>query len=261
MKKKIGIGILVIGALLILLKILGPKPAPDNTQYVVVQRGAIVNAVYGIGTLVADRSLQIKSGITTSVQQFYVKEGEVVKKGQRLLRLEGVGDFRAPFPGVVTNLYPKEGETIFAQTSIMTLTDLTSLYLSVAVEQEGALKVKPGLAVKISFDGMRDRNFDGVVDVVYSSGIDFLAKISVQNLPKEILPGMSADAAIILSVKKDALLIPVAALEGAQARVRRNKNMILVPVQIGLIDGDTAEIIGGEVREGDVAVILKGKKP
>ncbi|MDR3606791.1 MAG: efflux RND transporter periplasmic adaptor subunit [Oligoflexia bacterium] len=247
----------IIGAIIFAVSgaALAVRPQSGHSELQTVRHGSIVESVYGIGTLTAQRSLQIKSGVTTSIKRFYVKEGDAVKTGQRLVDLDGVGEFRAPFSGVVSSLSLKQGETVFSQTSVMTLTDMNDLYLSASIEQQGALKIKAGLPVKISFDGMRNKAFHGRVESVYSSGSDFLARISVQDLPASILPGMTADVAIVLAKKESVLLVPVAALDGDQLDVRRGSNRLTVHVKLGLIDGSVAEVISGDLKEGDQVVV------
>ncbi len=222
-----------------------------------IKRGAIVDSVYGIGTLTAERSLSIKSGVTSTIQKLYVKEGQIVKKGARLVDLEGIGIYKAPFAGTVVSAPFKEGETVYAQGNVMTLIDPAETYLLVSLEQQGALNLKPDLPVKISFDGLRGRTFNGLVESVYSNGVDFLARISVKELPSFILPGMTADVAIIIQEKKDALLLPVAAIEAGSAVLSRNNKTIRVPIKTGLVDGAYAEVLSGDVKEGDEAVSLK----
>lgn len=139
----------------------------------------------------------------------------------------------------------------------MTLVDPSDTYLLVSLEQQGALSLKPNLPVKISFDGLRSKIFDGRVESIFSNGIDFLAHITIQDIPDYILPGMTADVAIILEEKKDVLLLPIVALELKEAVLSRNGTIIRVPVKLGLVDGAYAEVLSGDVQEGDQAVIIK----
>lgn len=224
-----------------------------------VKRGTIIDSVYGIGTLTAERSLSIKSGVTSTIHKLFAREGQSIEMGAKLIELEGIGNFTAPFAGTVVSAPFMEGETVYAQTSVMTLVDPTKTYLLVTLEQQGALRLKPNLPVKISFDGLRDQTFDGQVESIFSSAGDFLARISLTDLPKFILPGMTADVAIVLQEKKDALLIPVASLELKNAVLNRNGKIIRVPVQLGLIDGAYAEVISGDIQVGDESVLIKRK--
>jgi macrolide-specific efflux system membrane fusion protein len=231
------------------------KQSSINTE--VIKRGNIIESVYGIGTLTPSRSLAIKSGVTSTIHRLYVKEGQVVEKNETLVELEGIGTFKAPFAGTVVSTPFKEGEIVYAQTSVVTLVDPEGTYLLVSLEQQGALNLKPNLLVKISFDGLREQVFDGKVDSIFSTGVDFLAHISLKKIPDFVLAGMTADVAIILQEKKDSLLIPVASLEQKNAVLKRGGKVIRVPVTLGLIDGAYAEILSGDVQEGDEAVLIK----
>lgn len=225
-----------------------------------IRRNSIVESVYGIGTLTAQRSLAIKGGVMTGVNKFYVKEGDRVEKGDRLFDLDGSGPIYAPFSGTIVSSPMREGEAVFAQTAIMTLVDLSDSYLVVSLEQPGMLKVKTGQTAQISFDGFREKAFVGRVESVYSNGVDFLARISVKDLPPVIVPGMTADVAIVLQKKDGVLLAPVAALDGSSVAVVRNGREMKIPVKLGLNDGAYAEVADGDIQEGDQALLLASAK-
>ena len=217
------------------------KNQQSSVTYETIKKSSIVESVYGIGTLTAEKSLSIKSGVTSTILKLYVQEGKVVKKGAPLTNLEGIGTFTAPFAGTIVSSPFKEGETVFPQTSIMTLIDLTKTYLLVSIEQQGALRIKPGLPVRVSFDGLRDKVFNGRVE--------------------SILPGMTADVSIVLQEKKDILLVPVAALELKNAVIKRNGKILRIPIELGLTDGAYAEVKSGDIKVGDEAVMRKRVAP
>lgn len=247
------IAALVVAAAIFVFSRLQEK---KNFTFVPVKKGKIVESVYGIGVLTAQRSLSIKPAVAATIRKIWVLEGDSVKKDARLVDLD-TAVFRAPFDGTVVSAPFKVGETVFSQTSVLTLVDLSDTYLLVSLEQQGALKVKPGQPTKISFDGLREQTFEGRVESVYSNANEFFARISIQNLPKSILPGMSADIAIIIREKSDVLLVPAAALEGMNLVLRRNGKVFRSPVEVGLNDGATVEISKGDVTTNDEAVVEK----
>ena len=222
-----------------------------------LKRGTIAEAVYGIGTINANQSLQIRPGQVSHIDRYFCREGDHVKRGAPLVVLDGV-TWRAPFEGTITSLPFKTGENVYAQGPILTLTDLNDRYMTVSLEQQGALRVKPGNKVKVSFDTLRGESYEGVVRTVYSNDNNFLARIDIESLPARILPGMTADAAIIIRVQNDVLLLPVAALVDEHAWVKRDRSApVLVAVKTGIIDRDLAEVVAGDLREGD-RVLIKG---
>lgn len=54
-------------------------------------------------------------------------------------------------------------------------------YLVVSMEQQGALLVKPGQNVKLSFDTLRKQSYDGNVVALYSSETSYLARIDMNS--------------------------------------------------------------------------------
>jgi multidrug efflux pump subunit AcrA (membrane-fusion protein) len=225
-----------------------------------IQRGTIIESVYGIGTVTANKTFQFKAGVINTIHNLFVKEGDVAKQGDALLELDGGVVVKAPFDGTVTSLPFKVGENIFAQSVVLELVDLLDRYLVVSLEQRGALRVRRGQPAKLSFDGMREESFTGAVDSVYSSGNNFLVRIDISKLPPQILPGMTADTAIGIQERQNVLLVPVAAIDHGMAYVQRNGIKQKVNVQTGIIDGDMAEAVAGDLNEGDRLLIRKKVK-
>lgn len=231
-------------------------PLPDP-----VSRGVLLESVYGIGTVASNRSFALKLGVASTVKALYVKEGDRVKRGQKLVDLEGVGPFFAPLSGTITNLPVKIGETVFPQSIILNLVDLEDRYLTVSLEQRGALRVKQGQKAKINLDSMRDKTFEGRVEAVYANEGNFFVRIGVSDLLPSILPGMTADVAIVIAEHRDALLAPVAAYsEGGFFVERGERKPTFVKVKTGLMDGAKVEILGDSLREGERVFVRSGSK-
>jgi len=64
----------------------------------------------------------------------YVKEGDTVKKGDPLIKIDD-SVFPAPFDGTVTFLPYKIGEIVYPQSSALSLVDLRDRYLVVSLDR------------------------------------------------------------------------------------------------------------------------------
>jgi multidrug efflux pump subunit AcrA (membrane-fusion protein) len=221
---------------------------------VTVTRGPVVEAVYGIGTVTPTRNYQLKLGITATLAKIYGREGDTVKAGDPLVELDSGTRFSAPFAGTITSLPFKIGESIFPQSPILTLTDLTDRYVVVSLEQQGALRVLRGQKVKLSFESLRGQKLTGTVRSLFPNNGEFFVHIDVDRLPPEILPGMTADVAIEVGRKDNVLLVPVSAISSGQLIVQRAGRKKKVPIQIGIVDGRMAEVVSGDINDGDRVV-------
>ena len=251
--------------LLILLALIVLSLARSSRQERVlgkIKKGTITEAVYGVGTVTAKNIFQLKVGVTSSIRSLHVREGDRIKAGAPLVYLEGTTLFRAPFTGTVTSLPYQEGETVFPQTPVMTLTDLENRYIVVSLQQQAVVRVEKGQQAKISFESMRDQTFYGKVRTIYSNNGQFLVNIDVTTLSPRILPGMTADVAIAIQKKENVLLAPVNAISSGKILIKKGGRSHEIPVQVGVVDSEVAEIIptevSSEISEGDL-VVLKGR--
>jgi multidrug efflux pump subunit AcrA (membrane-fusion protein) len=198
MKKYSVILVSLVVMALIAYKVTRPKQ-PPKIAVVQEKKGPIIHAVYGLGTVTPHRIYQLKVAVPSQLEEIYVEEGRAISKGSPLVRTETI--FRAPFSGTITSLPYKTGEMVFPQTSILTLTDLSNLYVVVSLEQEAALLVKKGQSVIVSFENMRDARFTGHVTAIFSNDTQFLVHVEGITFPPNILPGMTCDVAIEISKK------------------------------------------------------------
>ncbi len=226
------------------------------TQYrggtaISLKEGPVVEAVYGLGTVTARHTYELKMGITTTVKKTYIQEGDHVQAGQTLVTFDEGQVSKAPFAGVITRLAFKDGESVFPQVPVLALSDLTERYITVTLEQQGALRVKAAQRARLSFESLRAERFEGVVRSIFPSEGQFVVHIDVAQLPAAVLPGMTADVAIEVSRRDMALLIPVSAINGGQVVRDRDGQHKKIPVKIGTVDGEWAEMTGGDLKSGD----------
>jgi len=234
----------------------------DGSLTAPIDKGAIVESVYGIGTVMANKSFRIMPGLVNTITHVWVKEGDSVKKGDPLISNENV-KWTAPFGGTVTSFPFRIGENVFSSVPVLTLVDLLDRYVLVSLEQQGALRVERGQKVRLSFDSIREQSYSGRVVAVYSNDTGYLARIDIGDLPAKILPNMTADVAIEIRHHEDALLIPVSALEQGKYVWRKREYEIptQVEIKLGIVDRALAEVLSGDLRVGDRLLIRRHQSP
>jgi membrane fusion protein, macrolide-specific efflux system len=227
----------------------------SDSETLPVTRGDMVESVYGLGTVTANESFQLKIGVTRSIKTLFVREGDTVKTGDALVKFDEGSLFRAPFAGTITALPFKEHETVFPQVPLLTLVNLRDRYILISLEQDGALQVRAGQTAKINFEILRGRIFEGKVRSLYPGDHQFYVQIDVPELPPEVLPGMTGDVAIEVARRKDVILVPIRGVQSGRVTIRgKNKNQ-KVAVTIGAVDGRSGELLSGDLKPGDEVVL------
>ena len=217
--------------------------------------GKVVESVYGIGTVTARHNYQLKLGITDTLKKLYIDEGASVKKGDSLLSFMDNHLTRAPFDGVITSLPYKEGETIFPQLAVLTLTDLKNPYIVVSLEQSGAIPVRIGQKAFLSFEILRGQKLDGTVSAIYPKYGEFFVNIEVPGLPSGILVGMTCDVAIQVAAKDNVLQIPLVAVDKGIVTLLKGGIPKKVPVKLGAADGTWVEVTDKSVQPDDTILL------
>lgn len=245
---------LVVGIVLLAL-ILGGHPDVQRTG--AVTRGNLVEAAYGVGTVQSDQVYNLKTGAASRVMKRFVRLGDRIKKGDPLIQLEGFPLYRSPFGGVVTSLNYNEGELVFAQTQVLTVTNLDSLYLLLSLDERTIWSIKPGQEARISFEGQRDRAKKGLVRSVFANESSFNVIVDFDSQDLSLLPGMTADVAVVVAVHKNKLLVPMGAIGSSGEISLVGKKNSAVKVQVGANDGQYAVVESPQIQEGDQVLLRK----
>lgn len=256
--KKKRVWISLTGAALVAGVLAFSYAAKDKYAFVPLKRGPMAEAIYGLGKVKTHKSYEVKIGVMSKIQRTYVDEGDAVKAGAPLIKFSDFDLIKAPFAGTVTRLDRKEPEIVFPNMPVLVLEDLRDRYIEVSLEQEGALRVRKGQKARVLFESLRGIVYEGRVDSIFPKEDEFLAHIEIPELSPNVLPGMTADTVITVSSRQNALLIPIAAVVNGLALIEREGKKMKVPVAIGGVDGQWAEVLEGELEVGDKALIKKG---
>jgi multidrug efflux pump subunit AcrA (membrane-fusion protein) len=241
----------VLGSTLITWRLMSLR----GQNVIAMKEGPVVEAVYGLGIVIAKRSYLLKMGIATTLKTILVQEGDRVQQGQVMATFDEGQVSKAPFPGIVTLVAYKLGETVFPQVPVLAVTDLTQRYISVSLEQQGALRVQAGQNARLSFESLRAESFRGIVRSIFPADGQFIVRIEVDNLPPEVLPGMTADVAIEVSRREKALLVPVSAITAGQVVRVRDGHRSKIGTKIGILDGEWAEVVSGDLTPQDHVLV------
>lgn len=169
----------------------------------------------------------------------------------------------APQDGVVTTLPVREGMFIKPAMKVLSLGDLSRIWLLAEVFERQAEWVRQGHPAEVKVTYLPGRKWEGMVEYIYPS-LDpktrtLKVRLSFDNPGEELKPNMYANVKIFGGPKEDTVVIP---LEGL-IRTGREERVILSlaegkfearKVVAGIESGDYVEILEG-VNEGDNIVI------
>lgn len=256
-KQHLFLSILLSAVSLIVVSLILLTITKNNISYIKPKRGPIIEAIYGLGKVKPEKHYDVKIAIIKQVNKIYVQEGSSIKKGEPLIEMTGNLIFYAPFNGTVTAINFSESQQVFPQQTILRMEDIQNKYIEVSLEQQGALRVAPGQTVKVIFESIRGEALNGKVTSIFPQNDEFLAHITVDGLKRNVLPGMTADVAIEIGRKDNALLAPLSAITSGRIRVLRNGKKQVVPITIGNVDGNWAEVVDGDLLDNDDIIVKK----
>jgi HlyD family secretion protein len=185
----------------------------------------------------------------------------------------------SPVDGIVVSRNVDVGQTVAASFQTPTLfsiaQDLTKMQIDANVDESDIGNIKVGQDVEFIVDAYPDITFKGRVwqvrnaPVTVQNVVTYDVVIKVDNPELKLKPGMTANVSIIVSVKKDVLKIPNAALrfrpsdKGTKTPEKKGPGVWMsdkgqlrrVDVSAGISDGSYTELVSGEIIEGQDLIL------
>jgi len=185
-----------------------------------------------------------------------------VKQLEKNRKVKQTISIYSPQDGVVSKLMVRHGMYVTPKNQVMSLADLSSVWLLAEVYERQADWVKVGQPAEVSTAFLPGRSWKGKVEYIYPS-LDAKTRTLKVRLrfdnPDEILkPNMYTNVKIFGGPKDDAIVIPVEAL----IRTGREQRVVISlgdgrfesrTVTAGIESGDWVEILEG-IIPGDIVV-------
>jgi HlyD family secretion protein len=181
----------------------------------------------------------------------------------------------SPMDGLVLSREVEVGDAVSSilvlgsqATLIMTLGDVSDVYVLGKVDQADIGKVYQGQQARIVVESFKEKKFEGQVTKIAPLGVEkdnvttFEVRVSIHNPTGALKANMSANAEIILEEKQNVLLVPESAviydrnrntsLEAPDPTAEKGRRK--VAVKLGISNGVKTELIEG-LKEGDKVIL------
>ncbi len=234
----------------------------------------------------AEKAYQLALNKQMSAQRYVaVSRAEILRSKAQVAQMQAALDSAeedlrnstivSPMDGLVLSRDVEVGDAVSSililgsqATLVMTLGDVSEVYVKGKVDEADISKVYMGQRARIVVESLKDKKFEGKVTKISPMGVEkdnvttFEVKVSIQNPTGELKANMTANAEIILEEKPSVLQIPEAAViydkdrhtfvetPSPGAKTGRQR----LPVTLGISNGVKTELVSG-LKEGQQIVL------
>jgi multidrug resistance efflux pump len=181
------------------------------------------------------------------------------------LQLESV---QSPTTGLIYSLEVRSGSYVTKGQLLAQIYQPGKIMLRAYVDEPDLGRIKKGQTVQIHWDGLPDRQWQGMVDrlaervVALNNRSVGYVFCSVEGDPGELIPNLNVKVEITTDLKTNVIVIPKSAVfnqDGKPAvRLSEGKSTAVKPVVLGLITSEEVEILSG-IKAGDPVVLYPGE--
>lgn len=256
---------------------IGQKKKESQSQAVSVvaaaaKKGSLSRYLDLSGQLSARNEVKVYADVPGKISRIDYFEGSFVRKDAPLAYIDrsqvgatyALAPVRAPLSGYVTSVYVTLGQNVAAGTvPIASVGDIFQMDLLLNIPESSVDQVRVGQTVSLKVPAFPGRTFTGQlyrkdynVDPLSHT---LLARVRVNNPKGELLPGMYADASVLLQSASGVVVLPSTALfdtpEGGKAVYVNVSNVArLRPVKLLFSYRDKAAVQSGVLPGEDVVV-------
>ena len=235
--------------------------------------------------------------ISGTVEKVHVRNGETVTAGTTLVELasdtleDSIQDsadalrdaelslenqydildnytIEAPISGTIVDKYYKQGENAETGKTLCTIFDLSSLTMTLHIDELDIRKVSVGQTAQITADAVPGQVYEGIITEV---GINGTTSGGVTTYPVKVqisqtdglLPGMNVDVSIVISQELGVLAVPADAVQtGGRVLVKTADGSTgegapagyeYVRVEVGASNEDYVQILSGLEEGAEIA--------
>lgn len=217
----------------------------------------------------AERVLEIRPRYAGVVRELDKRVGDRVAKGERVAVIESNEslsgyDVVSPLAGTTIARNVVAGQSVDAGASLMTIADLSSVWVEFAIYPQHAGRIRSGMPVRVTAQNRPELTANGTIryvgplleqDTRVSS-----ARVVLANGDGRWQPGLFVNASVAVDDVRVAVAVPEEAIvrtaEGPAVFHARAGKFVMEQVTLGRSDGRMTEVTAG-VAAGDTVVVAQ----
>lgn len=223
----------------------------------------------------ADAQVEVAKAKLADAQREYnrLKNGadaqDIAAAEARIAALENTINqvyLKAPINGTVTDVKSQVGDQVGVSTISFRIDDLSQMLVDVQITEVDIARVKVGQPVKLTFDAIARKEFNGKVSQVAKVGVptsglvNFTVTIEITDTDEAIRPGMTSGVNILVEQVKDVTLIPNRAVRTRNGKqivyvLQADNSLKTVEIKIGASSDTNSQLVSGDVKQGDILVL------
>ena len=224
--------------------------------------GSISNALSFSGSLALIDSKTYTASADTTVRAVYVRPGDEVKEGDKLLRLASGETVKADFDGRVNTVSVEEGDEVVAGDALVQLADFAHMKVSIRVDEYDIADVHVGQRCTVTATAT-EKEFESTVaaiDYISASAgnVAYYTATAYVDVAADsgVYPGMQVTVTVPQEEAVNVVVLKMEALsfdENNSAYVymyNEEEVLVEVPVEVGVSNGNYVEIKSG-LKDGD----------
>ncbi len=234
--------------------------------------GNISNSLSFSGTMQLINNKTYSTSSDAKVREVYVAVGDMVKAGDRLVRLSDGTTYTADFDGKVNKVEVEKGDEISGNTSLVQVADFDHMRVSIRIGESNITSVDIGDVCRVTVSSI-NATFNSTISAIdyasytgnnvayYTTTID----VDTSNVDN-VYPGMQATVTIPQEEANNVVVLKMDAISTMRDnsafvyKMDENGTMTQSPVTVGVSNGNYVEIKQGVADGETVYAVAKAEE-
>lgn len=226
--------------------------------------GSISNALSFSGNLNLIDSATYSASASTEVRTIYVKPGDNVKDGDKLIRLMNGETLKAEFDGRVNAVNVEEGDDVLSGDPLVQVADFNHMRVTLRVDEYDIADVSVGQKCTVTATATEKTFESEIASINYISAsggnVAYYSAVANVDVDDGIYPGMQVTVSIPQEEAENVVVLKMDALSfdeknSAFVYMYNDEGTLEeIPVEVGVSNGNYVEIKSG-LNDGDVVYV------